>query len=132
MNPSYGEWAAAICGLGLLAVMFAGWFTPGPNTSTLDAWESFSVTDIVLAVIAVTSILIAAVSLAGRSVSLPAAGSAITSLLSAGAIPSLLPLPAPLAIVFRIAAPPQDYHREAGIWIALFWSLGLAVGAYIG
>jgi hypothetical protein len=122
LNPRSGEWVAAISGLGLLAVMFAGWYQPTGGTA-LTAWESFTVIDWIIAVAALTALIVGVISIAGVSVSLPVAGSAITSLL--GVIAFVL-------IVMRLIFPPEDMDRELGAWLGLLWSAGILLGAYIG
>jgi Na+/H+-translocating membrane pyrophosphatase len=118
-----GEWVAALCGLGLLAVMFADWYQPAAGPA-VDAWESFSVVDVIVAVVALAAIVIAAVSLAGVSVSLPVAGSAVTSTLSVIAI---------LFLAWRLIDPPgSGLDRDTGIWLGLLLSLGIFAGGYIG
>jgi hypothetical protein len=118
-----GEWVAALCGLGLLAVMFTGWYRTAAGPA-LDAWEAFSVVDVIVAVVALAAVVIAVVSLAGVSVSLPVAGSAATSALSVIAI---------LFLAWRLIDPPgSGLERDAGIWLGLLLSLGVLAGGYIG
>jgi hypothetical protein len=106
--------------------MFAGWYTVSGGDDpgfTVDAWQAFSFTDVILAVAALTALIVGAISLSGASVSLPVAGSAITTTL--GIIAALL-------IAFRILNPPGDLHRELGAWVGLAWAAGIVVGGYIG
>jgi hypothetical protein len=122
MNPRIGEWVAVICGLGLLAVMFASWYE-NANGGTLDAWEAFSFVDLIIFATGLTAVIVGAVSLAGISVSLPVAGSAVTSLLAVLAIS---------VIAIRLFDPPQSLERDMGAWLGLIWSIGIFAGAYLG
>jgi hypothetical protein len=103
--------------------MFAGWYSPGTG-SALNAWESFSIVDVVVALVALGAVVIAAVSLAGVSVSLPVAGSAVTSTLSLIAI---------VLLIWRLIDPPgSGLDRDAGIWLGVLLSVGIFAGGYIG
>jgi hypothetical protein len=103
--------------------MFAGWYQPGQGSS-VNAWESFSVVDLIVAVVALAALSIAVVSLAGVSVSLPVAGSAVTSTLSIFAI---------VVLAWRLIDPPgSGLDRDIGIWVGLLLSLGIFAGGYIG
>jgi len=113
----------AISGLGLLVVTFLPWYSAGGENVT--AWQAFSVTDIVLAVTAVTAISVGVVVLFRLSVSYPVAGSSVAGGLGVIAL---------VLIVIRLIDPPGggDVDREIGAWLGLIAAAGVAWGGWLG
>jgi hypothetical protein len=120
---SFGELVGAISGLGLLVASFLPWYSAGGENAT--AWQSFSVTDLVLAAAAIAALSVALVVIARLSVSYPVAGSAVST--GFGALALVL-------IVYRLIDPPGsgDVDREIGAWLGLLAAAGITVGGYLG
>jgi hypothetical protein len=120
-----GEWAGALGGAGLLAATFFAWYGDPSSDATVDAWEAFSVVDLVCAAAALFGLSIGIVAWTGLSVSYPVAGSAVSC--GAGALAFAL-------ILWRLLDPPLagDVDLEPGIWLGLAASAAIAVGGYLG
>jgi hypothetical protein len=95
-----GELIAAAGGVGLLVVMFFDWYAAGGRTQVagrdidisvgFNAWQAFGITDILLALTALTAIGLAVLTATQRSPALPVAASVITS--TVGILATLLVL----------------------------------------
>jgi hypothetical protein len=138
-----GEWGAAISGGALLVSLFLPWYSPsapaefplGPanrhlaippgreEASSMSGWDSLSVLDIVLALIAVTAIALLAVTATQRVPAVTIAFDAVVALL--GIYASLL-------VVLRALNPPDGADgREWGLWLGLAGALGIAIAGTI-
>ena len=92
--------------------------------TTVNAWESFDFTDLILLLAVLVSVGLAAMTLMGNSASLPVAGSALTCGIGALAF---------LFVLYRTIDPPADgLDREIGLWLGLLATAGIAVGGYMG
>jgi drug/metabolite transporter (DMT)-like permease len=128
-----GEWIAGIGGLGLLAVMLTDWYSAAGvdadvGFARLDvgasAWESFSVLDVVLALLALVPLALVVLQATRDSPSLPVAFSVFTTV--AGAIATLL-------ILYRIVnqpGPNDAVEVEAGAWLGLAAAAAMAAGGW--
>jgi hypothetical protein len=95
-----GELIAAAGGVALLVVLFLDWYAAGGTTEVsgrnieisvgFSAWEAFGITDILLALAALTAIGLAVLTAIRRSPALPVAASVITT--TVGALAALLVL----------------------------------------
>ena len=93
-----GELIAAAGGVALIVVMFLDWYAAGGTTEVggrdieisvgFSAWEAFGITDILLALAALTAIGLAVLTAARRSAALPVAASVITT--TVGVLATLL------------------------------------------
>ena len=118
-----GELVGALSGLVLLVVSFLPWYSAGGQDAT--AWQAFSVTDIVMALAAVSALSVGVVAFGRLSVSYPVAGSAVTT--GFGGLALLL-------VVYRLINPPGsgDVDREIGAWLGLLAALGVTWGGWLG
>jgi hypothetical protein len=138
-----GEQIAGISGLALILIMFIfSWFGVEGIDEGANAWESFSVIDLILFLVAAVAIALAVATAAGEQVNLPVALSAITAGLGILAV---------VLVLFRIISPPDfgvesfaielpgggqvetpeiDTTREIGVWLGLIASLGIAYGGW--
>jgi len=118
-----GELVGALSGLVLLVVSFLPWYSAGGQDAT--AWQAFSVTDIVMALAAVSALSVGVVAFGRLSVSYPVAGSAITTGLGGLAL---------LLIAYRLINPPGsgDIDREIGAWLGLLAAAGVTWGGWLG
>lgn len=144
-----GALIAGISGVLLFIFMFFGWYgapdvvdeaveqaqqaaealgvdAPGieETDTTVNAWESFDFTDLILFLAVIVSVGLAIMTLVGASASLPVAGSALTCGIGALAF---------LFVLYRTIDPPADgLDREIGLWLGLLATAGIAVGGYLG
>ena len=92
--------------------------------TSINAWESFDFTDLLLFLAAVIAVGLAAMTLAGASASLPVAGSALTC--GVGVLAFLF-------VLYRTIDPPAEgLEREIGLYLGLLATAGIAVGGYLG
>jgi hypothetical protein len=130
-----GDVVAGLGGVALLIVMFLDWYGAGGNATFqgqdikislgLNAWEAFSITDLILALTAVSGIALAVVTASRRSPALPVALSVITSAL--GALATLL-------VFYRILnqpGPNQFFDVKLGAFLGFLSVLAIAVGGWL-
>jgi hypothetical protein len=117
-----GEWLAGIGGAALLAVMFMDWYGSDGEGAQANAWEAFSVVDIILAIAGLLGVALAAITAAHRAAAVPIA---VASLL--GSIGGL----AALVLIWRVIDVPGSgaVTRESGLWIGLISCGTLLAGA---
>jgi hypothetical protein len=121
-----GEWVAAISGAGLVVSLFLPWYRYGPGASD-NAWEALAVTDVLLGLLASFGVGLLVVTAAQRTVAVPIALSAITTL--AGLLALLLVL---LRLLFEPDGPgTADATRAAGVWLGLASAVGLTAGGWL-
>jgi hypothetical protein len=125
-----GELVGAIGGLGLLVSLFLQWYSQGDPKGYGDTtgWQSFSVTDIVLAAAAVVALSVAICVLFRISVSYPVAGSSVATGFGAVAV---------VLIVIKMINPPRvdpffTSDLEIGVWLGLASAIAITVGGYMG
>ena len=115
-----GEWMVGACGVLLLVALFLPWYSDPSST----AWESFSVLDLILVLLALVAISVPIVTATHRVPALPLALESITALFGLLAV---------ILVVIRVLNLPGDLHgRDAGLWLGLVGTLGIAAGALIG
>ena len=127
-----GDVIAGLGGVALLVVMFLDWYSAGGSATLngrtievklgLNAWEAFSVTDLILALTALAGIGLAVITASRRSPALPVAASVITATL--GALATLL-------VFYRILnqpGPNQFFEVKLGAFLGFLSVLAVAVG----
>jgi hypothetical protein len=143
-NLGRGAAIAGVSGVLLFIFMFFGWYgapdfvdeaveqlgqigidtSAAEESTTLNAWESFDFTDLILLIAVLVSVGLAVMTLTGASASLPVAGSALTCGIGALAF---------VFVLYRTLDPPfDDAEREIGLWLGLLATAGIAVGGYLG
>ena len=129
-----GELIAAAGGVVLLFVMFLDWDGAG-GTATIGgrdleisvgitAWQAYDVTDLILAIAAITAIGLALLTANRRSPALPVAASVITTTL--GALATLL-------VFYRILnqpGPNEFVDVKLGAFLGFLAALAIAVGGW--
>ncbi len=116
-----GEWATAAAGLLVLVALFLPWY--GFAGATASGWESFSVTDVFLALVAFAAI--AVVPVTARAVT-ASPGIAYESLVL------LATLVAFVVTLFRVLDPPgRDLSREVGAYLGLLACAGLIASVLV-
>jgi hypothetical protein len=115
-----GEWIVGASGVLLLVALFLPWY--GDPSST--AWESFTVLDVILALLALVAISVPVVTSGHRVPALPLALESLTALFG------LLGLV--LVLVRVLNLPGEADGREIGLWLGLVATLGISAGSLIG
>jgi hypothetical protein len=126
-----GDLIAGAGGLGLLFALLLDWYAPSIRAAEppdldlgVDAWESFAVLDVVLALLALVPLALVALQATRDSPSLPVLFSVLASV--AGTVAALL-------VLYRIVDQPGPNDRvlvEAGAWIGLAASVVIAAGGW--
>jgi hypothetical protein len=117
----HGEWIAGISGLALLVVMFLGWYS-FPGGGTADAWETFTVVDVVLAFAGAMGVGLFAAAATQRSPAVPQALGALTVPVSFVA--------AVLVVIRTLSLPGEAKGRELGLYLGIAGAFGVLVGAW--
>ncbi|HWH45046.1 MAG TPA: hypothetical protein VNT32_09970 [Thermoleophilaceae bacterium] len=112
------EWLAGLFGAGLLAVLFTDWYGPGGA----DAWESFAVTDVVLAIAGVLGVLALVLTASFETPAVSVAFETLAALVTT--VASLF------ALVALLNLPDGAGHRELGVALGLPLTLGVAVSLW--
>jgi hypothetical protein len=130
-----GDLVAGLGGVALLIVMFLDWYAAGGSARFqgqdinislgFNAWQAFSVTDLILALTALSGIALAVLTASRRSPALPVAAGVITSTL--GALATLL-------VFYRILNQPgpNDFVEvKFGAFLGFLAVLAVAAGGYL-
>jgi hypothetical protein len=117
----HGEWIAGVSGAVLLVALFLDWYSSDGGASA-NGWESFTVTDVLLAVAALFGIALAVGAATQRSPAVPQATGALT-------VP--IAFVAAIGVVIQALSLPEGADaRELGLWIGVAAVLGVLVGAW--
>jgi len=117
----HGEWIAGVSGVVLLVSLFLDWYSGAGGTSA-NGWESFSVTDVLLAAAALFGIALAVGAATQRSPAVPQAVGALTVPVALVAVVSV--------VVQALSLPEGADGRELGLWLGIVAALGVLVGAW--
>ena len=117
----HGEWIAGVSGVALLVALFLDWYS-APRGATANGWESFTVTDVLLAAAGLFGIALAVGAATQRSPAVPQAVGALT-------VP--VAMVAAVSVVIQVLSLPEGADaREAGLYIGVVATLGVLVGAW--
>src|SRR5688500_3042347 len=124
----FGDWVMGLGGIAVLAVMFVDWYgTPAitlgrdlgesVDAAGFNAWESFAVNDLILALAALMAIAAFVLTTSQPTAAVSLALASLTTLVSILAL---------VLVVIRLIWPPElwteglfDVDREAGVWLGL-------------
>jgi len=114
----FGDWAMAFGGVAVLGTMLADWYSVPVLGAQVgfNAWESFAVNDVILALAAVMALAAFVLTATQPTAAVPLALASLTTLVA------LLGL---VLVVVRLIWPPDltdgvfDVSREAGAWFGL-------------
>jgi hypothetical protein len=109
------ELVVGICGAGLLITLFVPWF------GEADAWQALTFLDLLLALVGSAGVAVPVISASNAKTDAPITATTLTTL---GGIVAIL------LVLFRLLDPPGEASREAGAYIGLAATLGLAVAAW--
>jgi hypothetical protein len=125
-----GEWVAAAGGVVLFASLFLDWYAVTVDFEELslsagfNAWESFDVIDVVLALVAVLAVGLAVLQATHSSPALPVGAGVLTTV--AGVLAVLL-------VLYRIINQPGDnefVEVRAGAWVGLAATFFITAGGW--
>ncbi len=130
----FGDWVMGIGGLAVLVVMLIDWYEV-PNLVLrgdielttgdvgLNAWESFAVNDVILALAAVMALTAVVLTVAQPTAAVPLALSSLTTLVAIVAL---------VLVTIRVIWTPDlegvDTDRTTGAWLGLVATATLAAG----
>jgi hypothetical protein len=123
----FGDWVMAFGGVAVLGATLADWYSVpvlGEQVG-FNAWESFAVNDVILALAAVMALTGFVLTAAQPTVAVPLALASLTTLVA------LLGL---VLVVIRLIWPPDltdgvlDVSREGGAWLGLVATSALLAG----
>ncbi|MEA2352403.1 MAG: hypothetical protein QOH38_1819 [Thermoleophilaceae bacterium] len=112
------EWLTGACGVALLVALFLDWYAAG--SAKADAWESFSVLDVLLALVGLMAVGLAVAAGLSRAQAVP---------VGIGSMLVLVGLVVSVWLAIRVASPPDGADREAGAWIGLVACIGATLSA---
>jgi hypothetical protein len=129
----FGDWVMAFGGVAVLGAMLADWYSvpalvladQEAGSIGFNAWESFAVNDVILALAAVMALTAFVLTVAQPTAAVPLALASLTTLVT------LLGL---ILVIVRLIWPPDvtdgvlDVSREAGAWLGLVATSGLLAG----
>jgi hypothetical protein len=125
-----GEWLAAAGGVALLVALAAmPWYEPTAGgfapLEELNGFESFSILDLYLALVAALGVMLLGLQATQRSPALPVGMAVLTTVLGAVAV---------LLVAYRIVNQPGDnefIEVAAGAWVGLAAAIVLTAGAWL-
>ena len=121
----FGDWVMGLGGVAVLLVMLFDWYAIPSLSVGFNAWESFAVNDLILAVAALMAIVAFVLTAAQPTAAVPLALASLTTVVS------ILGL---VLVVIRLIWPPDvaegafDAHREPGVWLGLVATSVLVAG----
>src|SRR4051812_19920966 len=118
----HGEWIAGVSGAVLLVSLFLDWYSAGEGAVSANAWESFSVTDVVFALAALFGLALALSAATQRSAAVPQAVGALTVPVACVA--------AILVVIKALSLPDGADGRELGLYLGVVATLGVLIGAW--
>ena len=128
-----GDWLAGAGGLLLLVALFVPWFgrddpycveivgVDCPQGASFDAWQAFSLVDVILLLAAAAGIAMAVIAVANAKTDLPITSAAMT-------VP--LGLLATFLVAYRVIDPVGDLSRKAGLWLGLIGAASITYGSW--
>jgi hypothetical protein len=118
----HGEWIAGVSGAVLLVSLFLDWYSADGGSVAANAWESFAVTDVLLAITALFGLAVAIGAATQRSPAVPQATGGLTVPIAFAA--------AIVVIIRALALPGGADGREIGLYLGIAGVLGVLVGAW--
>jgi hypothetical protein len=116
----HGEWIAGISGAVLLVSLFLDWYSAGGVAA--NAWEWFTVVDVLLAVAALWGLALAVAAATQRTPAVPQSVGALT-------VPFAF-VGAVLVLIRLVNLPGAADGREIGLYLGVAGALGVLVGAW--
>jgi len=119
----FGDWVMGFGGLAVLVVMFLDWYEVPPDLVSVNAWESFAVNDVILALAAVLALAAFVLTAVHPTAAVPLALSSLAGLVAILAL---------VLITIRLISTPDvegfDTARLTGAWLGLIATATLTAG----
>jgi hypothetical protein len=116
----HGEWIAGISGVLLLVSLFLDWYSA--NGAGANAWDSLTVIDVLLAIVALFGIALLVTAATQRTPAVPTSCASLT--VPFAFVGSIL-------VLIRLADLPGAVDgREIGLYLGVIGTLGVLVGAW--
>jgi hypothetical protein len=120
------EWFTGLAGAVLLLSLFLPWYGAEGFQGTANAWQAFTVIDIVLALVAAMAIALLVVTAAQRTASLPQTRVALLVWVAVAGL---------IVALFRLASPPEvltgvETTREIGPYVGVVECIAVMLGAW--
>src|SRR5688500_976187 len=121
----FGDWVMGLGGVAVLLVMLFDWYSISELSVGFNAWESFAVNDLILALAAVMAIAAFVLTATQPTAAVPLALASLTALVSILAL---------ILVVIRLIWTPDvadgifDAEREIGVWLGLVATSVLVAG----
>jgi hypothetical protein len=109
------DWLAGLAGVALIALMFTDWF------GSASGWESFTVVDVLLALLGLMGVALLVTTATQRSNAVPIATSSLTAL--AGMLATLL-------VAIKLIFPPGGASISTGAWLGLLAAIALGAAGW--
>lgn len=122
MSPRRAEWLAALSGFGLLVITALAWYQAADGSS-LNAWQAFHATDVVLALAGVTALIFGIAGIARPAAAFPVPASSVIA--GTGFVAGVL-------VVIRLFDPPANLSPEAGAWLGLIACAAIVTAGWYG
>src|SRR4051812_39056294 len=117
----HGEWIAGVSGAALLVALFLDWYSAADRPA-VNAWETFAVTDVLLAVAALFGLALAVGAATQRSPAVPQAiGALAVPVAFAAAI---------VVVIESFSMPDGADSRQIGLYLGVGATLGGLVGSW--
>jgi hypothetical protein len=117
----HGEWIAGVSGVVLLVALFLDWYS-APGGVSANGWESFTVTDVLLAAAALFGIALALGAASQRSAAVPQAVGGLT-------VPVAF-IAAVAVVIQALSLPSGADGREFGLYLGIVATFGVLIGAW--
>ena len=116
-----GEWITALGGAVLLVALFIPWYDEGAADPT--GWQALTVTDVILALVAIAALLVPVVTAQQRTPAVPLAMEALLTL--AGLVAVVL------TAIHELSLPGDASGRQLGVGLALVGAALILIGAWL-
>jgi hypothetical protein len=112
-----GEWIVGAAGVIALVALFIPWYE-----GDVSGWEALTITDVLLALLALGAIALVFVTAAQRTAAVPIAYEGILTLAALAIF---------AAVAFRVANPPGDLDRAGGAFLGLLAAFSILAGSLV-
>ncbi len=119
---SFGEMVAGVSGLLLFLFMFVDWYGVGGALIGLNAWQAFSLVDLLLFLVLAAAVALPVLRATGAMPALPPA--------TPGRVVAVAGALAFIVVLGRLLIPPFATDREIGVFLGLLATAGIAFGGY--
>ena len=118
-----GEWITGTVGVALLAITFLPWYGSDGSDTTANAWQSFAISDVIMAIAALLAIALFIVTATQRTAAVPQVLAGLVLLFAGFAV---------LVALYRLIdlPGPEGVTREIGVWLGVLGTIALVAGTW--